>query len=282
MSFEVRLARPEDVTQIVSWTTDTFDWGDYVPERLPLWIEDPDSAVVVCVDDAAGPVAVAHALMLSKTEGWLEAARVHPDHKRSGMGSAMNHAGVAWVKECGAKVVRLATEETNKAAKRQVETLGYRHTSSWMYTRFDVDPSPPLTRTEGGLKAAPKSDIDAAWMFWSTSELAHRGRGLLALGWQWRNATPDDLADAAKSGTFYQSPAGWIVIDMPPNHGIRALWIATTAEEAPQMLADLIGHTRERGVSELTIKMPNLPWVTEALTRAGGDPKEVLVYSLAV
>lgn len=281
MSFEVRLVRPEDVAQIVSWTSDTFEWGDYVPDRLPTWIEDPDSAVVVCVDETAGPVAVVHALMLSGTEGWLEAARVHPDHKRSGMGSALNEAGVAWTKDRGARVVRLATEAINSAARGQVEALGYRHTSSWMYTMFDIDSSSPQGNGPG-LKAAPKSDIDAAWMFWSTSELAHRGRGLLAHGWQWRKATPDDLVKAAEEGAFLQSPAGWVVADSPVAHRMRAPWIATTAEEAPQLLADLIEHARERKVSELSIKMPNIPWVKEALTRAGGNPKETFVYSLAV
>ncbi len=281
MSFTVRMARPEDVKQIVPWTTDTFVWGDYVPDRLSAWIDDPNSAVVICVDESATPVAVVHALMLSETEGWLEAARVHPDHKRSGMGSALNHAGVVWARERGARVVRLATEADNDDARRQVESLGYRKTSSWVYARHVIG-STSASPSDPGLRPAPRSDIDAAWMFWSTSELCHVGRGLLAHGWQWRKAMPEDLADAAGAGNFFQSPGGWVVIDESNNGLIQTLWIATTSEEAPRLLIDLIELARGRGVEEMAVKMPNIPWVMEALSRSGGDPREVVVYSLAV
>jgi ribosomal protein S18 acetylase RimI-like enzyme len=281
MSFTVRIARAEDVEQIIPWTTDTFDWGDYVPDRLPGWIEDPNSAVVVCVDGSERPLAMTHVLLLSKTEGWLEAARVHPDHKRSGMGLAMNHAGVEWARERDARVVRLATEAENKAARRQVEALGYRQTSTWVHARYEIGEG-STKPAEPGLRPAPRSDVDAAWMFWSTSNLAHHSRGLIAHGWRWRKATPRDLASAAREGNFYQSPAGWVVADLLENDRMRMLWLATTPEEAPRLLADLIDLASQRGAAELTIKMPNVPWVAEALSRSGADPKEVLVYSLAL
>lgn len=281
MSFTVRMARPEDVEHIVPWTTDTFDWGDYVPDRLPAWIEDPSSAVVVCLDESEIPVALAHALLLSKTEAWLEAARVHPDHKRSGMGSAMNHAGVAWARERGAKVVRLATEADNEAARRQVEALDYRQTSNWVHARYEIGPG-SAKPGKPGLRPAPPSDVDAAWMFWSTSNLAHDSRGLIAHGWRWRKATPGDLATAAGEGNFYQSPAGWVMADAPEEDRIRTLWLATTPEEAPWLLADLIDLASQKEATELTIMMPNIPWVAEALSRSGAESKEVVVYSLAL
>ena len=140
MAFELRPARLEDVPGIVEWTTDTFDWGDYVPERISTWISDPNSQVLVAVGEADTPLAVAHVVMLSPTEGWLEAARVHPDHRRSGLGSALNHAGVDWARSLGARVVRLATEADNAAARSQVEALGYRQTSSWVYSWIEVRP----------------------------------------------------------------------------------------------------------------------------------------------
>ena len=281
MSFTVRMARPEDVEHIVPWTTDTFDWGDYVPDRLPAWIEDPSSAVVVCLDESEIPVALAHALLLSKTEAWLEAARVHPDYKRSGMGSAMNHAGVAWARERGAKVVRLATEADNEAARRQVEALDYRQTSNWVHARYEIGPG-SAKPGKPGLRPAPPSDVDAAWMFWSTSNLAHDSRGLIAHGWRWRKATPGDLATAAGEGNFYQSPAGWVVADVPEEDRIRTLWLATTPEEAPRLLADLIDLASQKEATGLTIMMPNIPWVAEALSRSGAESKEVVVYSLAL
>lgn len=281
MSTSVRPARPDDVPGITEWTTDTFEWGDYVPERISTWIEDPDSKVMVCVDDSDTPVAVAHAVMLSPTEGWLEAVRVQPNHRRSGLGSALNHAGVSWVRDRGGRVVRLATEAVNTAARSQVETLGYRQTSSWLYASMEIGQNARPAR-DLRMRPAPGSDVDPAWMFWSTSELALEGRGFIANGWQWRRTTPEDLTAAASGSEFFQNAAGWAIVDRPYGNVSRTKWLATTKEEAPALLEGLIDLAAQQGSEELSIKLPNIAWASEALARAGGAPKEILIYSKAI
>ncbi len=281
MNFMVRPGRLDDVDSIIPWTADTFDWGDYIPTRLPLWLESADSEVLVCIDEADEPKAVAHVVLLSPTEGWMEGARVHPDFRRSGMGSALNDAGVAWAKEHGARVVRLATEEQNIAARSQVERLGYREVSRWVFTGFDVDRkdrAPEHFR----LRPAPGSDAEAAWLFWAASDLAREGRELIANGWQWRTARPDDVTRAASSSRLFQSPAGWVIIDQPDPKWIRCGWMATTPDDILRLLGGLLDLAAELEAEELDIKMPNVPWTAEALTRVGGDPALVLVYAKAV
>ena len=51
MTFTVRLARPEDVPSIIPWTTDTFEWGDYVADALPHWLASDNGAVMVAADE---------------------------------------------------------------------------------------------------------------------------------------------------------------------------------------------------------------------------------------
>lgn len=281
MAIEVRPARRSDVEGIVTWTTNTFEWGDYVPDRITDWMEDPESEVLVSVDRDDVPIAVAHAVMLSPTEGWLEAARVHPDHRRSGLGTALNHAGVAWVKSRGARVVRLATEASNRAARSQVEQLGYRHTTTWVYAWIEVRPDHRVAR-DLRMRPAPASDVDPAWMFWSTGELSHGGRGFIANGWQWRQAKPGDLAQAAAEGDFFQNPAGWVIADQPALSETRVRWLATSKEEAPRLFEGLIGLAADRESAGLTVKVPKLPWASEAVVRAGGEPSDVLIYAKAV
>ena len=135
----MRPARQDDVPEIETWTRDTFTWGDYVGEGLPNWIDDPTSQVVVCVDEDDRPIAMSRSEMLSPTEGWLSAARVHPDHRRAGMGAAMNDFGVQWARERGAQIVRLVIEDDNHGAQAQVEKLGYRNTCVWI--RGEVEDS---------------------------------------------------------------------------------------------------------------------------------------------
>jgi GNAT superfamily N-acetyltransferase len=281
MVFHVREARPDDVAAIVPWTTDTFAWGDYVPDRLPGWIDAPESHVVVCTADDDLPIAVAHALMLSPTEAWLEAARVHPDFRRKGLGSAMNRDCTAWAAGRGARVARLASEATNTAARHQVEALGYRHTSSWAYA--ELTPTVRSLLGEGRrLQPAPAADVAPAWMAWSAGDLSRVGRELTADGWRWRRAQVEDLSDAAQRGDFLQSPAGWVTVTQPQADWVRCGWMATTPEEAPVLLAGLRDLALDRNVAEIDLMVPWTPWMNEALTRSDATPHQVVVYSLSL
>jgi GNAT superfamily N-acetyltransferase len=279
-AFRIRAARPEDADVIAEWTENTFDWGDYVAERIQAWIDEPDSTVIVCADDDDDPLGVVHVAMLSATEAWLEGARVHPEHRRSGMGSSMNRAGTDWARDRGGRVARLTTDRSNVAAQRQVEGLGYRHTSSWASAKFELEDR----EVTGGGRLAPATaaDVDAAWLSWSAGELALAGRELLAIGWRWRKALPADLLAAASRGELLQSQSGWVVMERPEPDWARVGWLTTDPDGAPELVSDLLDHASRGGATELWLKVPWVPWITETLVRSGAQPSETLVYSLAL
>jgi hypothetical protein len=254
----------------------TFDWGDYVPDRLPGWIDDPASLALVCASDDDRAVAVSHTLMLSPTEAWLEGARVHPDFRRTGMGTAMNRAGVEWAREQGARVARLAIETDNVAAQRQVDGLGYRHTSSWVGAGLDP------RQGSGTLERSTTAEADAAWLFWSGSDMARAGQELIARGWQWRKARPGDVTAAIDRGELFHCGAGWALVDQPNPGRLRVGWLATSREEAPTLLDGLLELAHTRAADELYLTAPKLEWVVETLAREGAETTEVMVYTLAV
>lgn len=276
MDLVVRSARSDDMASISTWTKDTFEWGDYVPERLPQWMDDPESEILVCVDAADVPLAIVHVRMLAITEGWLEAARVHPDHKRSGMGTALNHAGVEWARSRGARVVRLATETGNLAARKQVEKLGYRAGSSWVTAFMEVD-RPFRAEIAARLAKSASIDVDSAWMFWSTSELGGAGRSLLSEGWQWREARVDDLTAAARDDRLFQSPAGWVMF-RPDGSDLETMWLASSPEDLPRLLEGIKDLAATQGADQLVVKVPGLDWASEALRRAQFSVSDILVY----
>jgi GNAT superfamily N-acetyltransferase len=280
MTGEVRTARADDLDHIVLWASETFEWGDYVPERFPAWLGDPEGVVLVVPDDADRPIALCHAVMLSAYEGWLEAARVHPNHRRSGLGTTLNHAGARWLADRGARVVRLAVEARNETAHGQVEKLGYRSICVWQHGGLVVEPTrrgPPAYRLRPGSPA----EVDAAWVFWAGSDLAAEGRELIPHGWQWRRARPEDLVAAAKHGHFYQSPAGWVAVRQPDAGRLQTTFLATVTEDAPRLLDGLHDLGLDVGAEEVRVKMPGTPWAAEALTRAGADPREIVIYARA-
>lgn len=277
MDYTIRPARGDDVDAIVPWTSNTFTWGDYVPERLPAWLEADGSEVFVGVDDSDVPMALCHVTMLSPTEGWLEGARVHPERRRSGIGSALNDAGVLWARDRGARVIRLATEASNMAARNQVKRLGYREVSRWLFSEFEINPAHRAAERYR-MRPAPGSDAEAAWLFWVASDLARASRELIALGWQWRNARPSDVTHSV-AGELIQSSAGWIGIEQPAEDWMRTTWIATTPEDILGLLDGLLDFAAERGVTELDIKLPDLPWTSEAVRRSGADPSQLVVHA---
>ncbi len=281
MAGVIRRAAHSDVASISEWTRDTFAWGDYIPERLPLWIDDPDSEALVVADEHDVPIAVAHVAMLSTNEAWIEGARVHPDHRRKGLGSDLNHAGVAWAAEQGARVMRLATETDNEPARRQVEGLGYREVSRWVYAVYRVDGSHRAPEKHR-LRPAPSSDAEAAWLFWAASDLARDGRELIPLGWQWRKATPADVTTSVTGGRLFQSPAGWIIVDHPAADWISSNWVATTPDDILSLLDGLLDLAAERQTKELTLKLPDVAWATEAVRRTGGEIGETLIFAKAI
>lgn len=276
MEATIRTGTHDDVEPISAWTADTFSWGDYIPDRLPSWLDDPTGEVLVAVEESDVPVALCHVAMLSPTEAWLEGARVHPRRRRSGLGKRLNDAGVEWARAHGARVVRLVTEASNMAARHQVRQLGYREVSRWLYAEFDVDPTHRAAERYR-LRPAPGSDAEAAWLFWAASDLARESRELIAIGWQWRSARPDDVTDAA--GLLLQSPAGWVGVEQPEDDWMRTNWIASTPEDMLGLIDGLLDFASERGVSELDIKLPDLPWAAEAIRRSGSEPDQLIVHA---
>lgn len=281
MTYTVRQARPEDAPGIGAWTQDTFEWGDYVAESLPLWIDDESLHVLVAVDSDDNPRATSVVRMLSADEGWLSAARVHPDAQRRGLGSMLNRASVDWACEQGGRVVRLATEDTNLAAQAQVEKLGYRRTSTWVFAVIEGRAADQPVKIER-LSIAGRSDVDPAWMYWSTGELCEAGRGLKASAWTWRRATVEDLVVAAREHRLFNHPAGWAMVEYPTPDEIDIVWIASSPNDFPRLIASVDHLAVERDAVRVTYRIPQTGWSGEALRRAGATVSETLVYTKAV
>jgi GNAT superfamily N-acetyltransferase len=277
VSFVIRPARAEDVPLIESWTQDTFSWGDYVAEALPQWLEDPESQVVVCVYDDDNPVALSRSQMMSPTEAWLSAARVHPNHRRSGMGTAMNDFGVDWARGQGALVARLATEEDNDAARSQVLKLGYRLTGRWGHAIASTPTGRRLVPSDR-LRLGGTVDADAAWTFWSQSDLAHAARDMISLGWRWRKANRADLDRAVDAHTFYQSPGGWLIAE-PSDVGISVRWLATSPVDAPLLIQGMRDLLRDLRKDQVEAMVPVTAWSIEALQREGFEVTPIQIFS---
>jgi hypothetical protein len=232
---------------------------------------------MVCVLEDDEPVAMSRAELLSPAEAWLSAARVHPDHRRAGMGMAMNDHAVEWARGKGALVARLAIEADNEAAIGQVMRSGYRQTGEWVHATAPPSVGRHLD-PDMGLRPGAVVDADAAWTFWSQSDLASAARDLISLGWRWRKASRQDLERAVDTHGFLHGLGGWVIVESDDD-GVSVRWLATTPADAPlllQGLRDLLPEGAERRVEAM---VPVTAWTVEALQREGFEMHPVNIYS---
>lgn len=276
MTVQVRQASPDDLESVRAFTTGTFDWGDYVPERFEAWMGRDDSAVMVATDDHDIPIGLARVIMMSQREAWIHAARVHPDHRRRGIGSAINESLCEWATSHGAMVARLMTEDWNEAAQGQVEQSGYRRVSTWSWPMRDLGTGTIDPVTNGGrrvpgeeqLASGSRAEIDPAWIAWSSSEMASVGRGLFPIGWTFRRMTIDDVKAASSARELLQCASGWVIARVEDDE-LSVPWVATNPLDAPKLARAVIDLASRRKLSSVAVMVPTIDWLDEAFAHAG-------------
>lgn len=289
MTLEIRPGRPDDREAIAAFTQDTFDWGDYVADAFPHWLEDPDGLVMVAVDADDRPIGLGRVVLLSPREAWLHAARVHPDHRRSGVGAALNRHGCDWARRRGAMVARLLIEDWNEPARRQVTKLGYRKTAPWVWADRSVGSGEVDPATNGGrrvpseerLTPAPSAEVEPAWISWSTSQLAAVGRQLYALGWYFRRMTTDDVAAAARRRSLWQCPSGWVIADLEDEE-LNVTWVVTSDLDVERLLRAVVDRAEQTPAETVRVFAPRTEWMAPALERTGFEVFPHTIWSITL
>jgi hypothetical protein len=168
-------------------------------------------------------------------------------------------------------------ESDNEAAIGQVLRSRYRQTGDWVHGT-----APPATgrRLDSDLRLRPGAavDADAAWTFWSQSDLAAAARDLISLGWRWRKASHRDLEKAVERHGFLQGASGWAIIETD-EEGTSVRWLATTQADAPQLLQAVRDLQRDSAGGRVELMAPAIPWMIESLQREGFDLHPVNLYS---
>ena len=283
----IRPARASDAEAIASFTKDTFEWGDYVPEAFPSWLNQPASHMVVAVDDDDSAIAMSRGRLVSATEAWFHAARVHPDWRGRGIAGEMADVLRAWAGAEGAVVGRLLIEDDNTASIRHVEKIGFRRVTSVVRGTKPVGDASPSPDGNGGrrvpsrLRARPAHATEAtpAFASWSFGELGRATRGLVGSHWTYARLTVDHLAAAAKSGSFWEIGGGWAVTDIEEG-SLEVGWLETRPDDATDLLKALIDMAVGSGVESISLWIPDVDWLVKVAKRLGFDTGRMGVYAV--
>jgi GNAT superfamily N-acetyltransferase len=287
--FSVRRATADDLAFLATWTTDTFPWGDYVADAFLEWLDSPRTAVFVA-DVAGQPVALGRAHLVSPTEGWSSAMRVHPDHRRSGLGSAIGRATWDWARDSGARVIRLAVEGPNEAARGQVAKAGFRPIGEWLWASRGVGDASPVPEGNGGirvkgaeaLKPAHSAEAELALLSWSGGELARAAHGLFPIGWTWQRMTLEHLTAAAHSRSLWEGRTGWAIAEITLDNRFEVHWIETAREDSRAMVRALVERAADSGADTMRAMIPNVDWLVQAFRRAGFEMGDITVFGMAL
>jgi len=283
----IRPALPSDRAAIVEFTRDTFEWGDYIADEFDGWLTRSDMLVVVAVGDDERPIALAAARMLSPSEAWFHAARVHPDLRGRGIAAQVSVALRAWAGEQGATVGRLLVEDWNEASIRHVEKTGRRRVASMVRCTKSIGDASPSPDGNGGrripsrlrARAAHAADAQSAFASWSIGELGRASHGLFGVGWSFRRLTIEDLVAAAKGSAFWEIGAGWALASPEPDSRFVVSWLETREEDADDLLRSLVDLGIGSGSESITIWIPNIDWAMRAAKRLGFQTELMHVYA---
>lgn len=288
MEFTIRHATAADHGDIASWTTDTFDWGDYVADRFLAWLDDERTGVFVAEADGH-PIALGRVAMVSHNEAWSSAMRVHPEFRRAGIGTAVGDALWGWARDAGARIIRLAIEDWNDASRGQVLKAGFHSLGDWHWVLRGVGDSSPVPEGNGGrrvqgyeaLKPAHSAEAEPAWLSWSGGELARAAHGLFGTGWMWKRLTVEDLSDGAKDRRLWEGRPGWALAASTPDR-FDVSWLETTREDARAMVRALVERAADSGADTLRAVFPDVDWLVRAFRRAGFDSGGVTVFGMGL
>lgn len=281
----IRPARHEDIPLIAAWTERTFDWGDYVAERLPAWLDNPASQVMVA-EEAGAIISMVAGTMVSPTEAWAQGMRVHPDHRRKGIATTVAAALWEWARENGAVVARLAIDATNTPSEAQAESMGFRKLNDWRRGERAIGEGSPVPEGNGGRRVPPPERLDTAhsaeaepaFLSWSTGELARAAHGLFPLGWVWRKMTLEHLLLTARSRSLYEGRPGWAIAEVDDDI-LQVHWMETTRDDAAAMALAVVDVAAESRVAELRLWLPQAPWLEAAFVRLGVEFHTVGVWA---
>ena len=270
---DTRPARPEDHAAIAAFTKDTFAWGDYVSDSFDAWLTDEAGAVLVAVDTADQPLALARVVLASPREAWLQAARVHPEHRRRGLGGRLNDACVQWAAARGAVVARLLADEDNPAPHGQVAKLGYRPVARVVHAHLD---QPRIGRSIEKLRPLDPSEAGPALAVWSAGELAATAHGLAARNWVWRQLHLQHLDEAARCGRLFGNRHGWVEGEFVNGQG-AVWWLSCEEDSAPDLLESACSWAAASS-SAMQVHIPATGWLMEPLTEAGFRVAPAVIY----
>ena len=178
----IRPARKSDKDEILTFCLNTFSWGDYIDRGWDCWCLEENGRLFVVESDDKKRIAMSHvALCPEGNSVWLEGVRVHPDHRRSHVATALISKMLEYGRCRGALQASAIVDRTNLSSRRMMERNGFKVVSKWLYCSISNKPK----RQQSNARIANVDDTDDVWQYLQRSEIYHLSAKRYFESWHW-------------------------------------------------------------------------------------------------
>ena len=133
MDLIIREANIEDKIHVLKFCTDTFSWGDYIPQVWDYWLSEGN--LFVCENQF--PIGICHAFY-SKDQIWIEGIRVDPNFRRKKIASKLVKHVESTGKEKNISFSYMLIDTQNTNSLSMANSLNYDIFQTWNF--YSLDP----------------------------------------------------------------------------------------------------------------------------------------------
>ena len=178
----IRKATRSDKDQVLSFCSNTFDWGDYIDQVWDLWRADKNGRLLVAESEGS-KIAMSHvAVCPGSKSAWLEGVRVHSGYRRSQVASRLIERMVQYGRQKGARQASAIVAADNVASQRMMEKNGFEVVSRWAYYSTTADRA---KRQNSEARLATAGDLGNIWQYLQQSRVYHLSAKRYVKSWHW-------------------------------------------------------------------------------------------------
>lgn len=206
----IRVARPSDKEQLMSFIKDIWGGHDYIPYVWDEWLGDKSGMMFVVEVDGV-PVGMNRVRFLEDGSAWFEGVRVHPDFRGMGLASMLGENSMSVARKRGVKVFRLTSSSRNKTAQRQIARI--RFIESSRLSVYEPKKGRRLLPRKG-VRRAEIDDLDRVRRLITRSREFRLGSGVLWDSFTAAALSPEVIANLVAGGEVWVSDDAVLVTRM--------------------------------------------------------------------
>jgi GNAT superfamily N-acetyltransferase len=243
-------------------------WGghDYIPRVWNEWLRDRRGKMFVVEVDGV-PVGMSRVRFLDDGSAWFEGARVHPAYRRRGLASMLGENSVEFARERGVSLFRLTSGSRNRAAHRQIGTIGFKEVS-----RFSLYEPPRGRRSRRSSKArrVNTTELPVVMRLIERSREFRLGSGVFWHNFSATSLTPELVRELVAEGAIWRSGEA-VAVAREGGEGSE-IWeevcfVGGPAVDSMELVNSLMG--RRKGAAERWVFVPQGSPVVPALRKEG-------------